>query len=128
MFHPKRFSLIVYVNMSTTRAGAPDPMQSVICLLTSWSVSANFCWQQAHLTSTSIGRLIVVTWYFMFAFGLIYVCGSALEWLGMGHHPNETRINAWGQNGATIRVTFWAVIEVRPAAPGQIWHPPESHK
>ena len=30
--------------------------------------------------STSKACLIVVTWYFMFAFGLIYVCSSALEW------------------------------------------------
>ena len=33
----------------------------------------------ASYTSASKGRLIVVRWYFMFAFGLIYVCSSALE-------------------------------------------------
>ena len=32
------------------------------------------------------------------------------------------------QNGATIRVTSLAIIEVRPAALGQIWHPPGNHK
>ena len=30
------------------------------------------------------------------------------------------------QNGATIRVASQAIIEVRPAALGQIWHPPET--
>ena len=42
--------------------------------------------------------------------------------LGSGHYSSQTRINAGGQNGATIRVTSEAIIEVRPAALGQIWY------
>ena len=48
--------------------------------------------------SASKGRLIVVTWYFMFAFGLIHVCSSALEWPGVGHYSSQTRINARDPN------------------------------
>ena len=44
--------------------------------------------------SASKVHLIVVTWYFMFTFGLIYVGSSALEWTGMGHYTSQTRINA----------------------------------
>ena len=44
--------------------------------------------------------------------------------LGRGHYSSQTRINAGGQNGATIRVTSEAIIEVRPVALGQIWHLP----
>ena len=39
--------------------------------------------------------------------------------LGRGHYSSQTGINAGGQNGATIRVTSEAIIEVRPAALGQ---------
>ena len=48
--------------------------------------------------SASKGRLIAVTWYFMFAFGLIYVCNSALEWPGVGHYLSQTRISAGAPN------------------------------
>ena len=45
----------------------------------------------------------------------------------MGHYSSWTQINARDKNGATIRVTSQAIIEVRPAAFAQIWHPPD-HK
>ena len=44
--------------------------------------------------SSSKARLIGLTSYFMFAFGLIFVCSSALELPGVGHYSNQTRINA----------------------------------
>ena len=34
----------------------------------------------------------------------------------MGHYSSRTQINAGDQNGATIRVTSQAIIEVKPAA------------
>ena len=47
--------------------------------------------------STSEAGLIVVTWYFMFTYGLIYVHFRAnlclqfnLEWPGMGHYSSQT--------------------------------------
>ena len=52
----------------------------------------------ASYTSASKGRLIVVRWYFMFAFWPIYVCNSALEWPGVGHNSSRTQINAGSQN------------------------------
>ena len=52
---------------------------------------------------------------------------TRLEWPGRGHYSNQTQINAGGQNGTTILVTSWAVIEVRPAALGQMGHPPGNH-
>ena len=57
--------------------------------------------------SASKARLIVVTWYFMFAFGLLYVRFRANLCLqfrigGRGHYSSWTQINAGGQNGATI--------------------------
>ena len=42
-------------------------------------------------------------------------------------YSSRIQINARGQNGATIRVISQAIIEVRPAALVQIWHPPD-HK
>ena len=39
--------------------------------------------------------------------------------LGKGHCWSRTQINAGDQNGATIRVTSEAIIEVRPTALGQ---------
>ena len=47
---------------------------------------------------------------------------------GERHYSSRTQINAGGQNGATIRVTSQAITEVRPAALGQMWHPPGNHK
>ena len=52
--------------------------------------------------STSKARLIVVTWYFMFAFGLLYVCFQ--EW-PKGRPLLESDSNKHqDQNRATIRV------------------------
>ena len=42
--------------------------------------------------------------------------------MGSGHYSSQTQINAGRQNGATIRVTSEVIIEVRPAALGQIWY------
>ena len=47
---------------------------------------------------------------------------------GRGHYSSRTQINTGGKNGATVRVTSWAIIDVRHAALGQIWYPPENHK
>ena len=61
-------------------------------------------------------------------------CGNFLQrykdWngLGRGRYSNWTRINAGGQNAATIQVIPWAIIEVGPGALGQILHPPGDHK
>ena len=52
---------------------------------------------------------------------------TRLEWPREGHYLSRTQIKAGGQNGATIRV-ICAIIEVRPAALGQIWHPPGNRK
>ena len=49
--------------------------------------------------SASKARLIVVTWYFMFAFGLLYVNGPR-----KGHYSSQIQISAGIQNRATIRV------------------------
>ena len=53
---------------------------------------------------------------------------TRLRWPGRGRYLSQTRMNAGGQNGATIRVTSQAIIEVKPAALGQIWHLPGNHK
>ena len=92
--------------------------------------------------SMSKARLIVVTWYFMFAFGLLDV--RLQEWPGegplfesesnkhflpkWGHYSNRTQTNTGGQKEATIRLTSWAIIDVRHATLGQIWDPPQNHK
>ena len=55
---------------------------------------------------------------------------SDQDWngLGRGRYLSQTQVNAGGRNAATIRVKSWAIIEVRPAALAQIWHPPGNHK
>ena len=40
----------------------------------------------------------------------------------MGQHLSQNRMNAGGLNAATVQVTPWAIIYVRPGALGQIWH------
>ena len=52
--------------------------------------------------STSKARLIVVTWYFMFAFGLLYV--RFQEWPKEGPLFESDSNKRRGQNRATIRV------------------------
>ena len=52
--------------------------------------------------SASKARLIVVTWYFMFAFGLLYV--RFQEWPKEGPLFESDSNKRWGQNRATIRV------------------------
>ena len=52
--------------------------------------------------STSKARLIVVTWYFMFAFGLLYVCFQ--EWSKEGPLLESDSNKHQDQNRATIRV------------------------
>ena len=65
----------------------------------------------------------------MFAFGLIYVCSSALEWPRKEPlFESDSNKCRRGQNGATIRVTSKVIIEVRLAALGQIWHLPGNYK
>ena len=54
--------------------------------------------------NASKARLTVVTWYFMFAFRLIFAVQHR-NGPGRGHYSSRTQINAEGQNGATIRVT-----------------------
>ena len=55
---------------------------------------------------------------------------SDQDWndLERGHYLSQNRINARDQNAATIQVIPWTIIEVRPGALGQIWHPPGDHK
>ena len=55
---------------------------------------------------------------------VIFFSVSRLECPGEGPLLNWTRIKARGKNAATIRVVTLAIIEVRPEALGQIWHPP----
>ena len=64
--------------------------------------------------SASKARLIVVNGilcsllgYFTFAFR---------NGPRKGHYSSQIQINAGGQNGATIRVTSWAIIDIRHAA------------
>ena len=52
--------------------------------------------------SASKARLIVVTWYFMFAYGLLYV--RFQEWPKEGPLFESDSKNAGGQSRATIRV------------------------
>ena len=52
--------------------------------------------------SASKARLIVVTWYFMFAFGLLYI--RFQEWPKEGPLFESDSNKRWGQNRATIRV------------------------
>ena len=52
--------------------------------------------------SASKAHLIVVTWYFMFAFGLLYV--RFQEWSKEEPYSSQIQINARGQNSATIPV------------------------
>ena len=51
-----------------------------------------------------------------------------LNGLGRDHYLSQTRINAGGQNGATVQVISEAITEVRPAALCQIWHLSGNHK
>ena len=54
---------------------------------------------------------------------------TGLEWNGEGPLFESDLNKRWGpKTGATIQVTSRAITEVRPAALGQIWHPPGSHK
>ena len=50
--------------------------------------------------SESKARLIVVTWYFMFTFGLLYF--RFQEWPKEGPLLESIQMNAGGQNRATI--------------------------
>ena len=50
-----------------------------------------------------------------------------LRWPGKGP-LFESESNKRRGNGATIRVTSEAIIEVKPAALGWIWHLPGNHK
>ena len=52
--------------------------------------------------SASKARLIVVTWYFMFAFG--YFTFTFRNGPRKGHYSSQIQINARGQNRATIQV------------------------
>ena len=54
---------------------------------------------------------------------------TRLEWPGEGPlFESDSNKRRGMQNGATIQVTSKAIIKVRPAALGQIWHPPGNHK
>ena len=53
---------------------------------------------------------------------------TGLEWPREGHYASGTEINAGDSKQGHYSSTSWAIIEVRPAALGQIWHPPGSHK
>ena len=66
--------------------------------------------------SASKARLIAVTWYFTFAFRNGPRKGHYSNQI---HYSSWTRINAGGQNGATIRVTSWAIIDIRHAPLGK---------
>ena len=48
--------------------------------------------------------------------------------LERGHYLSQTRINDGDQSAASIQIIRWTIIEVRPGALGQIWHPPREHK
>ena len=39
-----------------------------------------------------------------------------------GHYLSRTRINTAGPNAATIQISPWTIIEVKPGALGQILH------
>ena len=54
----------------------------------------------------------------MFAFGLIYVCSSAMEWPGVGYYSSQTRINAGGLN---LLLLFKSFLGARRGALGSIW-------
>ena len=91
--------------------GAPDCFvqvhQSLICLLTS------LCNHQ-EIINRRLEQICKLS------------SDTRLEW--PGRYSSRTQINAAGQNGATIRITSWAIIKVRPAALGQMWHQPGNHK
>ena len=48
--------------------------------------------------------------------------------LERGHYLSRIRINAGNQNVATIQITPWTIIEVKPGALGQILHSSGDHK
>ena len=73
--------------------------------------------------SASKARLIVVTCILCLLLG--YFTFAFRNGPRKGHYSSQIQINAGGQNGATIRV---AIIDIRHAALGQIWHLPENHK
>ena len=53
--------------------------------------------------------------------------GTGWNGLGRGHYTSRSGINARGPNCGYYSSHFWAIIEFRPGALVQIWHPTD-HK